>query len=210
MVAAYPLSKQVSGLTTFTPNRPLALSVCSDHWQNWQASWSRAVSLVERVPHESALKKVLFCAAMALCSCSSSYRPAVSPRVDVIVEGGTPLLLRDGRTYSVSPFSDEVVEAFHGNARAIEAARAAHRLVIAGFTLDLLGGASLGTGVAMGVEGRGTVRNVGIGVGIGGLVAMGVGTMLILKSVPNLYDAVNLYNDDLDHAGTFAAPGSPR
>src|SRR5689334_20209114 len=89
-------------------------------------------------------------AAFVSAACSGSYEPARSPRVSVVMEGGSFTLVRDGERYPVGFFGTGVVDAVRGNAEAEEHARAYRNLTIAGWSTYGVGlGAAIGGGVLL-------------------------------------------------------------
>ena len=65
-----------------------------------------------------------------VAGCSSSYRPLNSPRIAVAMEGGEPVLYKNGRAYPAGAAFGGVEEAVQGNPRAESEARTAHGLMV--------------------------------------------------------------------------------
>src|SRR5450755_4367702 len=61
-------------------------------------------------------------ASILVCSCSSGYEPARSPRIAMVVDGGTPTFVKDGTRYRSTFFAGGLVDAVRGNPRAEEQA----------------------------------------------------------------------------------------
>jgi len=77
--------------------------------------------------------------------CSSSYVPAVSPRVSLVMEGGGWSYVRDGKAYSGGIFNGELDKAVEGNPSAEKYAHEYQTDRIVGFLISLLGaGTALG------------------------------------------------------------------
>src|SRR5450755_443723 len=131
--------------------------------------------------------------------CSSSYQPARSPRIVTVIDGGGQVFVKDGINYGGPLFGGGVVEAVRGNPRAEAEARTGRNLTIAGFVVDMAG---LGSDIA----GLATIKpnssnsdnTLSLGLILGGLVGVTVGSVLLLAGPPHTYDAINIYNDGLD------------
>ena len=146
---------------------------------------------------------LLACLSVALLpivqGCSSSYQPARSPRIVTVIDGGSPVFVKDGTSYGGPLFGGGVVDAVRGNPRAEAEARAGRNLTIAGFVVDMAG---LGSDIA----GLATIKpnssnsdnTLSLGLILGGLVGVTVGSVLLLAGPPHTYDAINIYNDGLD------------
>jgi hypothetical protein len=113
------------------------------------------------------------------------------------MDGGNPTLVKDGVHYGNLAFGTGVVEAVQGNPQAEEQARIGRNLVIGGFVLDIMGlGGEVGGLVALRHEqDRGQPSTLGLGLLVGGLGAVTVGTVMLLTGQPHIYDAINMYND---------------
>jgi hypothetical protein len=139
--------------------------------------------------------------------CSSSYVPAVGPRLSVVMEGGSPAYVRDGKRFEGGFLGGDIEEAVQGSPKAEEYAHEFKSGVTTGFAmtligcLGLVGGATL-TGVQAAGDGSGAAPLPGLLVMGGSLLLYAVGLGMTLNAVPHLYDAVNAYNDDLPPAGT--------
>ena len=142
-------------------------------------------------------------ASILVCSCSSGYEPARSPRIAIVVEGGSPAFVKDGTRSGSTLFGGGLVDAVRGNPRAEEQARIARNLTIGGFVLDLAGfGSEVGGVVALAHEpgSNGHSSALGAGLLLGGLGAVLAGTIMLISAPPHVYDAVNIYNDGVDSA----------
>ena len=134
--------------------------------------------------------------------CSSSYEPAKSPRIALVMDSGTPQFAKDGQHSGNLAFGTGLVDAVRGNPRAEAEARTGRNLAIGGFILDLTGVVCATSGLVLlgGRDRPNQHREAAAGLAIGGLVAVTVGTVLLLNSQPHIYDAVNIYNDGLQPA----------
>ncbi|MEO7035103.1 MAG: hypothetical protein ABI548_14395 [Polyangiaceae bacterium] len=130
--------------------------------------------------------------------CSSSYQPARSPRIVTVMESGMPTFVKDGQSYGSPAFGSGLVDAVQGNPRATQQARLGRNLAIGGFVLDLAGLGTEVAGFAALDAHRGGDQSLGLGLLVGGLGGVLVGTILLLNAQPHMYDAVNIYNDGLD------------
>ena len=134
--------------------------------------------------------------------CASSYQPAPGPRIATVMADGELTLVRDGRSFSAGFFGGGVVEAVEGNSAALEHAHTYRQYTIAGWTV-YLGGLGLGlTGLGLWQAGE---RNDDVGLEhtgdvlmLAGLAALITGAGLLIGAQPHLWDAINLYNDEVD------------
>jgi hypothetical protein len=139
-------------------------------------------------------------ALVCTCACSSAYEPVRSPRIAVVMDGGTPTAVRDGTHYGNFAFGTGLVNAVQGNPRAEVQARIGRNLMIGGFVLDIVGLGSEFAGVIalQQDQDRDKPSALATGLVIGGLGAVVAGTVLLLAGPPHIYDAVNIYNDGVD------------
>lgn len=140
------------------------------------------------------MRGALLCA--ALCgACSTSYTPAASPRLSLVVTGGRPEYVRDGEQFPVGFFGGGLVEATEPVPEAQELAERAQERLTGGFIATLAGsGCLVGSVVASATqEDRDpTVPLMLLGCGVAGLVS---GTVFLTKGQLDQMDAINLYND---------------
>ena len=130
--------------------------------------------------------------------CSSSYQPARSPRIVTVIDGGGPAFVKDGIDYGGPLFGGGVVDAVRGNPRAEGEARTGRNLTIAGFVVDMAGLGSDVAGLAtIKPNGSNADNNLSLGLILGGVVGIAVGSVLLLAGPPHTYDAINIYNDSL-------------
>jgi hypothetical protein len=148
--------------------------------------------------------------------CTSGYEPVRSPRVAMVMEGGQLTFVRDGEHHrSFLVMGSSVLDVVQGDPRAEAEARTARNLEIGGivFTVGALGTAT-GAFVSILSPDEAQHRATTQGLLISALACDIVGAALLLSSVPHVYDAVNIYNDDLDGAAATAPrlalpPASP-
>jgi hypothetical protein len=124
------------------------------------------------------------------------------------MSGGSPTFYKDGEEYPGGLFLGGAEDAVHGNSRAEREARTAHRLMVGGFVVTLVGEASAATGLALLVPAYPTAprRDVGVGLIIGGLVGTITGLVLLMNAPPHMYDAINIYNDGVEASGSASVP----
>src|SRR5580692_6271283 len=77
------------------------------------------------------------------------YTPRPSPRIQVVPDGTSVSLVKNGRRYSTGQFGGNLEEAVEGNPQAEEEAREYRSRGIAGFVLSTLGAVTGGVGVAV-------------------------------------------------------------
>lgn len=151
--------------------------------------------------------------APALAGCgTTAYIPRQSPRLQVVGDGASMVLVRDGRRYPVGAFGSGLEDAVRGNARAEKEAESYQAKSVAGFVLNLGGSlaAGAGVGVLVGNELRPTPQSgpriAAISLAVGGVVLSLVGTLIGGSAPPHLWNAINMYNDDLPAPYGFGAP----
>jgi hypothetical protein len=151
-----------------------------------------------------------------VAGCSSSYVPAVGPRLSVVMENGAPTYVRDGKKFEGGFLGGDIEDAVQGSPKAEEYAHEFKTGVTTGFALTMLGVAGILGGAAVtGAEASSQANQPGPGtVPVTGLVVMGAGLLLELvgvgvelNAIPHFYDAVNAYNDDLRPGGSVPPAG---
>lgn len=138
-----------------------------------------------------------------VCSCSSSYVPAASPRLSLVMDRGTYAYVRDGKKFEGGYFGGDIEEAVQGNAKAEEYARSYKTGLATGFGLTLFGAAAIigglvlaGAQVAQTPSGQ-DVPPTGFFIAGGGLIVELIGSLIAANAMPHLTDAINAYNDGL-------------
>ena len=143
--------------------------------------------------------------------CASGYEPARSPRVAMMMDGGRPVFVRDGQHYESFLPSSALLDAVHGDPRAESEAQKARNLQIGGLVFV---GAGLGTLVgatAVIANSHASDEHAALA---GGLLVSSIALEMIslvftLNAVPHLYNAMNIYNDDIDRARPPVPPPAP-
>jgi hypothetical protein len=142
--------------------------------------------------------------------CSSSYEPARSPRIATVVAGSEPVFVKDGQRYGSAVYGFGLGDAVRGNPVAEAEARTGRNLAIGGLVLDIAGLATEGAGLAVAIDssrvGGPDHQAAANALIVGGLASVLVGTVLLLSAPPHIYDAVNIYNDGLEHSHAPEAP----
>ena len=150
--------------------------------------------------------------------CSTSYVPRPSPRVAVVMKGGTPSYVRDGQFYAGGGFGGDFDKAVQGNPEAEAHARAYQDGMLAGFLTSLGGAVSMGAGVGVLVadskrspdDASSSAQTAGLVLIAGGLAASIVSAVLFSNAQPHHWDAINIYNDGLpDSMGVPRPPYAP-
>jgi hypothetical protein len=136
----------------------------------------------------------------ALQGCSTAYEPARSPRVSVVMDGGSPVFLKDGQRSGNLVFGAGLADLVRSNPRAEAEAKLGRNLAIGGFVFDIAGLGSETAGlITLSVNHEPSHDNtVGGVLVIGGIACVAVGAVLLLESPPHIYDAINIYNDGLE------------
>ena len=154
-------------------------------------------------------------ATLALTGCSTSYTPRPSPRVAVGMQGGSLTYMREGRAYQGGAFGGDIDDAVRGNAEAESHANAFRAKLIGGFAATIGGVASAVAGgiVYANSDDNGhrdtTAQTAGIALALGGVAAYVTGLVLIATAQPDLWDAINLYNDSVYDPGIPPRPYGP-
>jgi hypothetical protein len=149
----------------------------------------------------------------ALTGCGGvAYHPRPSPRLQVVAEGSGIALARDGRTYSIGMFGSGLEDAVKGNPRAEKEAASYQSKSIGGFVLGLVGslGTAGGVGLLVGNElaqqPQTNLRVAAFALSIGGIL-MGIAANVLTGSAqPHMWNAINMYNDDLPPPYGSGAP----
>lgn len=147
-------------------------------------------------------------------ACTSSYMPRASRALKWTMVGGEVSVLRQGRVYAVNGFGSGLIDAVADNPRALEHAQAHRDGTVYGLA-SALGGAAVMFGAPLllltevGDGSRGPSNgSVGLALGgaITGMVLYGFGLGMVVAAQPRMYDAVNVYNDDLEEAAASQPP----
>jgi len=153
--------------------------------------------------------------ALAVTACSTRYQPQLGPRVSVVMEGGTPAYVRDGKTYPHGFAGSGLVEAVGDDAEAREAAETYQSRMTSGFVLYLVGTGCLLTSVLVGAptldeNDRSSSKDAVIGgtliCALAGLISGGV---LLASAQPYQLDAINIYNDNVERRRVWVPTGVP-
>jgi hypothetical protein len=144
--------------------------------------------------------------------CASTYVPRPGPHVALVQDGGTISYVRDGQKYEGGIFGGDIEEAVSGSPRAEAYARDYKSGMTTGFVMTLIGSVGLVGGAAFlgGDEARSSTwdstATTALIVMLSGLVVELVGAGIAARAQTHLYDAVNVYNDDVDTGRVRAAP----
>ena len=149
----------------------------------------------------------------ALVGCGGAvYQPRPSPRLQFVTSSNGLALAKNGRTIALGVLGGDLDEAVQGNPRAEEEARSYQSKAIAGFVIGLGGSiaAGVGTGVIVGNEvsanPKTDLRVIGLSVAAGSIVLALVGSLLTASAQKHIWNAVNIYNDELPPPWGFGAP----
>jgi hypothetical protein len=154
-------------------------------------------------------------AALAALSlgCASVYTPREPGRIHLVKSGAFMALEKDGKTYATSGLWRDPIEAVAGNPRAEEHARTFVSRTRLATVLMLIGAAGyVATFAALAAIDRSRVEQraipLGIAFGASGCIFAGLG--VLATSRHQLYDAVNIYNDEVSAgrpSGNLSLPG---
>jgi hypothetical protein len=150
---------------------------------------------------------VAICAALGV-GCASSYAPREPGRIHIVGTAEGHALEKDGRLYGMSGLSSDPVEAVSGNPVAEEHARTfvsrtrtSTALILLGIAGGCAGGALNTTEpghLGQKIAARGTLIAAG--------VTVIVSLLALLPARHHLYDAINIYNDDVPQSGESGLP----
>jgi hypothetical protein len=178
-----------------------------------------------KMPIQRILAAVLISAIVSM-GCATSYSPQEPGRIYFLTSGkGDLVFAKDGKTYNAQWTSSDIREAVAGNQAAEEHARTfVRRQRIAG-TLAILAGVGLVLGFAVlafsAAEPAGagpgpvtddhgdTARNMRIAAFtmlLGSVASRAGGVTVGATSEAHLYDAINIYNDDVFRRSQSALP----
>jgi hypothetical protein len=154
---------------------------------------------------------------LVVSGCSTSYVPRPSPRVAIVMQGGTPAYMREGRVYEGGGFGGDIDEAVRGNPEAESHAKAYRTGMIGGFAATMAGVASTIGGGMLYVGNSGgdpserdaTMQTAGGVLFLGGIAAYIAGLVLFANAQPHLWDAINVYNDGVYDPGVPPRPYGP-
>jgi hypothetical protein len=143
-------------------------------------------------------------AAPLLAGCgAAAYTPRPSPRLAVMTDDGSMVLVKNRRKYPFGTFGGEIEEAVQGVPRAEEEARSYKSKLVTGFVLSTIGAVAtgVGTGVLVNNELQST-PSTGVEIGsisalVGGVVLGIVGGVVTGSAQPHLWNAINIYNDGI-------------
>ncbi|HVU53313.1 MAG TPA: hypothetical protein VHL80_21660 [Polyangia bacterium] len=126
--------------------------------------------------------------ALACGACGTVYRPATSPRIELVVHGGAVRYLKEGRETAVGPFGGDLEALVAGNDEALRYARRARHELAVGVPAYVCGFAAIAAGLFLG-------KSTGWITAGAGAATAGVGLGLLGAGAVNAVDAVNAYND---------------
>jgi len=154
---------------------------------------------------------LLVASAMTTGCFSTSHQPRDHRKVYMTMQDGMRGYARGGQFHSEMGFGGGLVDAVQGNPRAAEAADTFRDRMILGF-LGLVGGAVclpvVGTyAVVQDSDGR-EVSNSLPWIALGCTAAMIIGAFSMASAMPYQFDAINIYNDDVD-AATYQQQWTP-
>lgn len=136
--------------------------------------------------------------------CASEYVPRPGPHVALVQDGGTISYVRQGQKYDGGIFGGDIEEAVSGSPRAEAYAREYKTGMTTGFIMTMVGAlGAVGGAVYLGdAESQTPVSSsaatTATVVMLSGLVVELVGAGIAARAQTHLYDAVNVYNDDVD------------
>ncbi|MCX5744515.1 MAG: hypothetical protein NT062_18645 [Proteobacteria bacterium] len=145
----------------------------------------------------------LLCSLSLVGGCfSTSHAPRDPRKVYMTMESGVRGYVRGGEFHSEMGFGGGLVEAVESNPRALEAADTFRGRMIGGF-VGLFGGAMCLPGIlaydaAKQYDGRASIPDSHAYLAVGCGLAMVVGAFAMASAMPYQFDAINIFNDELD------------
>jgi hypothetical protein len=140
---------------------------------------------------------------LATAACSTTYVPVAGPLASIVLDGGKPAISREGKVYSIGAFGGGLEDAVAGNPKAEEHARAYNTDLTIGFACTMLSiAAMVGGGTITAVqatENSGSASIPGLGLLAAAVALYVTGITFLASAPPHLYDALNIYNDGVDH-----------
>ncbi len=150
------------------------------------------------------MKTALAALSLLVAGCAAPYRPEPSPRIAIVEDPWLgPTLIKDGQEFPVGFLGSGVIDAVEGNATATERADSAFQLQIGGFVLSIIGAGAMGAGFGVIVgnelaDETTELRVAGLLLAVGGLATMIPGAILTGMGRTEVFDAINIYNDEVD------------
>jgi len=148
--------------------------------------------------------------------CSSSYVPAASPRLSIVMDGGVYSYVRDGKKFEGGFFGGDIDEAVRGNPKAEKYAHQYKNGLVTGFVLTMLGTAAFVAGLAVAASDAAQQPSgqsfppTGPVIALTGVAVEIVGFIVTIAAVPHQFDAVNVYNDGVAPPPPAPPPQTPR
>lgn len=135
-------------------------------------------------------------------ACSTHYVPQPGPRLSVIMDGGQVAYARDGKKFNNGFFGGGLVKAVEDDPEAREAAETYRGRNVGGFVSTLVGELCLIGGLvtfAANADSQNTSTNyLAVGAVACGLAGVITGSVLFLTAQPYQWDAINIYNDNVE------------
>jgi hypothetical protein len=134
--------------------------------------------------------------------CASSYRPMVTPRVQVVQTSSGLSFVRSGKQYEAGFFGGGLAEAVSGVPEAVEHANTYSNLQLGGFVFVLGGAAAYGGAIASlgnaraDADGNVDLTTATVFLGTGFALSL-VGWIMFSSAPPHLWDAINIHNDEV-------------
>lgn len=163
------------------------------------------------------MRSTLFLVSLVLFGCNSTYLPS-GPRISVVLHQGSPAFARDGKLVEPGFFGGGLVEVVEGNPRAEEQAEAYRDLSTTSFGLLMggLGTVAVSPFILLGglASSSNDVPSDGVFVASLSTSVVGLGLVLAglaveLSAQPKLYDAINLFNSEIDAREAATRPRPP-
>lgn len=134
---------------------------------------------------------------------AATYIPRPSPRIQVVSEGTSLALVKNGRSYPLNLFGSNLDDVVEGNPKAESEAHEYRSKAVTSFVLSTVGSVSagVGAGLLIGDELQSSPSSsllIGsLVMALGGAVLSIVGGTIGSNAQPHLWNAINIYNDGL-------------
>ena len=160
------------------------------------------------------MTKALIASSLAVAlvaGCSSTYVPRRHQSLRLVIEAGVPSVVKNGRLYPVGLLGGGLVDATEDNPRAVEHAEAFHSGMtwgVVGYVAGLVGIVASPVALEAARNDNDRVALFG-GLLLGGLAVSMLGVASMVSAQPRMYDAINVYNDDILFGPPPAAESLP-
>ncbi|MEZ4220032.1 MAG: hypothetical protein R3B13_03815 [Polyangiaceae bacterium] len=148
-------------------------------------------------------------------ACSTRYIPRAGPHISMVMEGGSQAYSKHGKVYKHGFAGSGLVEAVEDDPEALEAAETYQSRMTSGFLLVIAGTLCLTASIVIlasrdPLEGRSSkYDSLAAGTALCGLGGYIGGGAVMASGLPYHFDAINIYNDNVDRRRGYVPLGYP-